>query len=332
MRGNTTGLTFSHYKLSQLTVSFFYLKKDFDLSRAITRSWLLDQNSYYTGDYVHIARGTLRTSEKGMYVIFNSDIANNCLEILDTNLVSKKLINIPAFGPQNWLSKSLADTNAVYFADSYYNSSVQLNSNSSANVIPIQNNGQCNIFIGKYNVQGAPRISIAPAPDKYRLCSDSVALHLSVVNKGSVPLTYRWAPGSIVSDSTILIKVFTTADSITATLTITDTAGGHFTENFTFFKGIVSDLKLVPSDTIACRGDTITLTLSGSQFGQSFILGIPSQTFIPGQTSLFNSITDIQKYVMSGSHTATLYNYDDPSLPPSQYCIASTVQITRAHL
>ncbi len=322
------GLHFSYYSAENLVGYWSYIRKDFDETRQIIRKWFeWSGGEPDTGDVVNIAKGTLRTSETGMYILFNSGNATNNLEILDTNLISKKLISIPAFGQQTWCNKSFTDTNAVYFADSYYNAAVQLNNNvPGLTIIPIHNNGICNIFIGKYFIQSNPGITLAPSPDRYRICSDSIALNLSVISGNSSQLTYHWSPSFIVSDSAILNpKVFTTADSAVATLTITDAEGDHFAKDFTFIKGSLIDLRLVPSDTIVCRGDTINLSLAGTQFIPCYYSAYGSYLYTP--TQIFNSITDTKKYVMNGDQNLTLNPYDDPNLPPSEYCIASGVQI-----
>lgn len=317
------GLTYSTYYLPQLVSTYYYLRSDYINSIKNTRSWYYVNNVTLMGDYVNISMGSLKSSESGNNSIFNSGTANN-LEIVDSNLVSKRVFNIPAFGTQMWRKKCFQDTTSIYFGETFTNPYLNLNDGiPNATVIHLVNNGGKNILIGKYSLGDKSPLSLQATLDSFRICTDSITTRLAMGYSGTGPLTYRWQPYSIVSDSTILNpKFFINSGSVIAKLTVTDALGSRLEKNFTFFKGVQSNLRLVASDTIVCRGDSVTVSLAGTNFAPA---NYTSQPYQPGMTSLmvFYSITDKFKYKMAGDHTLRLYNYDDPALSPSHFCIAT---------
>jgi hypothetical protein len=309
------------------------LQKDYNGDRTIYRRW----ESMNFQEYP-FRRGTLKPSETGEYFMVNGGDSVvggmwkydlNKTEILDSSLNRKIKIVIPEQESLNWNVKCMANTNAIYFTNTIKQGSLLPNAGiPSATEITLSNNGGHDIFIGKYSANGAMPLSLIASSDRYKICSDTLSMNLLVNSEGTGQLTYHWQPATGISDTAILNpKIFITADSIMSTLTVTSASGQRFSKQFVFFKGILSDVRLIV-DTTACMNDTIVLRLQASTFTSCVYGTNPYQPFLYQSSispygGVFNSVNDICKYTLRGSHSVKLYPFDNPSLPASPYCVVS---------
>lgn len=138
----------------------------------------------------------------------------------------------------------------------------------------------------------------------------------------SAGYAYQWSPSTGLSDSHVLTpNVFITADTVVYTLTVTAPDGGTSSKAFTVIKIPYANLHLTYSNLHPCIGDTLTLTLSGTDFTPVRLSLFPTQQLLSSTSggSTFNSLTDTIKIRFNSNHLASIMA--NPANP--NFCLPS---------
>jgi Secretion system C-terminal sorting domain len=325
------GDTYTAYQQGFISINrnYIIIKERNNVRSAMAASYNTSPNNPPTipatgwAPYIPVDKGNYLLTAEVPALEGPSKEANRNAVILDSSFRIIKKSQIAEIDNLILNLKCTNDTNAVFFGSGFNDGPLTVNQNIPGYTKVLPNNGQSEIFIGKYYLNGIPMPRIAINISNYRIknCTPADSFQLQIIvnqNFGAVaPFTYHWNSSIYFSDTTISNpKIFFGTDSFTNRLTITDANGLTFTsKEFTFIKGIPSTLRLVASSNNICENDTLTLSLQGGPFQKCYLTGLDADQIPVNGGLTFDSINQKIKFKAFDSFRPFLFPYNDKEVP-----------------
>ncbi|MFT3679537.1 MAG: T9SS type A sorting domain-containing protein [Ferruginibacter sp.] len=249
------------------------------------------------------------------------NVYDNYFTALDSSLNLQDKIQVPNGEKMNEAKICMAG-NAVYFGDNFTDNPLIISNNNYPSLpdINLPNQGLNDIFIGRFYTQGYMPLQLNNFKDTIQFCSgiSNINLDSSILKyNGAGNPTYHWEPAiNFVTPDKLNTSVLMTADTIIATLTVTDAAGDHVAKQVVFFNGILPNLHLKLVDTATCSNNFIKLAIEGNKFIDCYAFSRCDQ-----RTVKFDSLNHIIQMWSADCPNANYYQLrsDAPG-----YCVDTT--------
>ncbi|MCW3126417.1 MAG: outer rane adhesin like protein, partial [Bacteroidetes bacterium] len=222
--------------------------------------------------------------------------------------------------------------------------------NGNAQVVAVAPASGSQTYFVYYNLNGcrdtaaitvhtyAQPVANAGGNQTYCLPAPSIVRVGNPATGGSGNFTYRWSPGTYVSDSTIArprVDSLTTPGAVTYTVTVTDNITGCISIDSAIITLTPKPVVTISStDTSLCAGQTTTLTASGTPAGGSYQWQ-PSGFFTPpaGNTPTITTTpisNDVIYRVVYGTFV-TFVNEDGDTITQATGCYDTAFQTVHVY-